>query len=153
MNLYVTLLIIHITAGFFCLVFGALAASTRKRNGNHTISGEVYHFSYLIVFLTAVAMAIMKWSELAYLFYIALFSYGLALYGYLSRKRLWPKWIYHHISGMLGSYIGVITAVLVVNGKAVSALTGIPPLLLWFIPTIIGTPIIRMVIARQRRRE
>ncbi|SEC49901.1 DUF2306 domain-containing protein [Paenibacillus sp. GP183] len=152
MNLYALLLIIHIVAGTICLLCGALAASFRKRKGAHTVSGEIYHASYVVVFVTAVAMALMKWSELAFLFYIALFSYGLALYGYLARKRLWPNWLQHHIGGMLGSYIGVITAVLVVNGHTVSAETGIPNLLLWFLPTIIGTPIIRMVSARYYRR-
>jgi hypothetical protein len=153
MNLYSLLLIVHIVAGTICLLCGAWAASARKRKGAHTVSGEIYHASYMVVFVTAVAMAIMKWSELAFLFYIALFSYGLALYGYLARKRQWSNWLKHHIGGMLGSYIGVITAVLVVNGHTVSAVTGIPYLLLWFLPTIVGTPLIRMVIARNHLRR
>ncbi|WP_199621881.1 DUF2306 domain-containing protein [Paenibacillus alkalitolerans] len=148
MQLFSLLLIVHIAAGTVCLITGALAASARKRKGAHTLAGEVYHLSYVVVFLTSVVMSVMKWSEIAFLFYIALFSYGLALYGYLARKMRWRNWLRPHISGMLGSYIGIITAVLVVNGEAVSSVTGIPPLFLWFIPTIIGSPLIRMTIAR-----
>src|SRR5690625_6249895 len=49
------------------------------------------------------------------------------------------------IGGMTGSYIGIITAVLVVNGMDIPLINQMPSLLLWFIPTIIGTPFIFMV--------
>src|SRR5699024_1293632 len=89
--------------------------------------------------------AVINWSESAYLFYIALFSYGLALFGYLARKRRWRGWLSMHIGGMAGSYIGIVTAVLVVNGTNIPLINQVPSLLLWFIPTIIDTPIIFLV--------
>lgn len=95
-------------------------------------------------------MAIIHWSESAYLFYIAIFSYGLALFGYLARKRRWKNWLPMHIGGMSGSYIGIITAVLVVNGTNMPFLSQIPFLWLWFLPTLIGTPIIIIVNNRYR---
>lgn len=98
-------------------------------------------------------MAIWNWNESAYLFYIALFSYGLALYGYLARKKRWKNWISSHISGMLGSYIGVITAVLVVNQSKILLLKDLPSLLIWFLPTIIGTPIIKKVIVKYKSNK
>jgi hypothetical protein len=150
-SVFSLLLIVHITAGTLCLFVGAIAMFSRKRKGVHTNIGEVYHFGYIIIFLTAVAMSIMMWSQLQYLFYIALFSYAQALYGYLARKLRWNNWLRKHISGMLGSYIGIITAVLVVNGKPFTSLTGIPQLFLWFIPAIIGTPCIILTINRFTR--
>lgn len=151
MSIYTILLVAHIAFGTICLLAGAVAAFVRKRKGIHTLAGEVYHSSYVVVFLTAIAMSVMNWSELAFLFFVALFSYGLALYGYLARKRRWSNWLPKHIRGMLGSYIGVITAVLVVNGEAFSSATGIPSLLLWFLPTIIGSPLITMSVNRFNR--
>lgn len=148
MSLYPYFLAVHIAAGSVCLLAGALSAWARKRKGLHTVVGEVYHGSYVLVFLTAVVMAVLKWQELAYLFYIALFSYGLALYGYLAGKWRRSGWLNHHIRGMLGSYIGVITAVLVVNGGPLSSALGIPSLSLWFLPTIIGSPIIALTARR-----
>ncbi|TJY44496.1 DUF2306 domain-containing protein [Cohnella pontilimi] len=148
MTLFSMLLVFHIIAGAICLICGTISVFARKKKGVHTLAGEVYHGSYVAVAVTALAMSVMKWSELAFLFFIALFSYAFALYGYLARKRQKQHWLKHHINGMLGSYIGVITAVLVVNGEAVSKWIGIPSWLLWFLPTIIGSPLIRMTIAR-----
>ncbi len=54
--------------------------------------------------------------------------------GYLAAKMRWSGWLQYHISGQLGSYIAMTTAVLVVNvGKVWWA---------WILPTIIGSPII-----------
>jgi hypothetical protein len=145
MNTFTFLLIIHIIAGSFCLLTGAINFSVKKEKGYHTRIGEWYHIGYFLVFLTSVGMAIINWSESAYLFYIAIFSYGLALFGYVARKIRWRGWLSMHIGGMAGSYIGIITAVLVVNGAAIPLINQIPSLLLWFMPTIIGTPIIFMV--------
>jgi len=136
------ILIFHIVSGAVCLLTGLFAIRAKKRKGTHTKTGEIYHYSYLVIFITSVVMAIYNWDESAYLFYIALFSYGLALYGYLARKLKWKKWLTSHIGGMLGSYIGVITAVLVVNQSKIPVVQDIPSLILWFLPTIIGTPLI-----------
>jgi hypothetical protein len=87
-------------------------------------------------------MSVIHWEESAYLFYIGLFSYSLALLGYLSAKIRWENWVGAHIGGMLGSYIGIVTATIVVNIHKIPILNELPILLFWFFPTIIGTPII-----------
>lgn len=116
--------------------------SSRKKRGKHTLSGEIYHWSYVLVFITAVVMSIIHWEESAYLFYIGVFSYALALLGYLSSKSRWKNWLGSHIGGMLGSYIGIVTATIVVNVPKIPFLNELPPLLFWLLPTIIGTPLI-----------
>ena len=75
-------------------------------------------------------------------FYIALFSYALALLGYLAAHKKWKNWLVSHIGGMLGSYIGIVTATLVVNVHQIPLLNEWPTSLFWFLPTIIGTPFI-----------
>jgi hypothetical protein len=142
--MFTTLLSIHIISGFICLMTGLIAGIARKKKGLHTITGEVYHGAYVIVFITAIVMAIMHWQESAFLFFIALFSYAFALRGYLARKLRWKNWMSHHIVGMLGSYIGIVTATLVTNFHKIPLLNSLPELLIWFIPTIIGSPIIGM---------
>ncbi|MBD1382926.1 DUF2306 domain-containing protein [Metabacillus arenae] len=151
MDIFQIFLVIHIIAGTVCLVTGAFASVVRKRYGKHTITGEIYHGGYVVIFLTSAAMAIIHWSESAFLFYIAIFSYGLALWGYLARKLRWKNWLGMHISGMLGSYIGIITAILVVNGSQIPFISEMPILLLWFLPTIIGSPIIAIVSQRYKK--
>ncbi|UTR10057.1 DUF2306 domain-containing protein [Evansella sp. LMS18] len=135
-------LITHIGAGFICLVSGVVAMASRKKKGNHTLSGEIYHWSYVAVFITAVVMAIMHWEESAYLFYIGVFSYSLVLLGYAASKKRWKNWLGSHIGGMLGSYIGIVTATIVVNISKVPLLNELPILLFWLLPSIIGTPVI-----------
>ncbi|WP_400164011.1 DUF2306 domain-containing protein [Brevibacillus sp. TJ4] len=139
------LLITHIVTGIVCLISGVIAMSASKKRGRHTLSGEIYHGSYVFVFITAVSMSIIHWEESAYLFYIGVFSYALALLGYVSSKIRWTNWLRSHIGGMLGSYIGIVTATIVVNVPKIPVLNELPPLLFWLLPTIIGTPLIYRV--------
>ncbi|WP_231687874.1 DUF2306 domain-containing protein [Bacillus sp. FJAT-27251] len=135
-------LIMHILTGAVCLVSGLIAMASSKKKGRHTAAGEIYHGAYVLVFISAVVMSIIHWEESAYLFYIGIFSYSLALLGYVTAKRRWKNWIGMHIGGMLGSYIGIVTATIVVNISKVPVLNEIPVLIFWFLPTIIGTPLI-----------
>ncbi|WP_068677296.1 DUF2306 domain-containing protein [Oceanobacillus sp. Castelsardo] len=148
-----TFLVIHILTGILCLITGIFAMLAKKGRGKHTRFGKVYHLSYLGVFVTAILMSIINWEESQYLFYIALFSYSLALLGFLSvKKKNSKKWLSLHLSGMLGSYIGIVTATLVVNIHKVPYLNQFPVLLFWFLPTIIGTPFIFMIGKKYRSK-
>jgi hypothetical protein len=144
------ILIIHIVCGIICLLFGILSMSAPKKRGAHTKWGEVYHASYVGVFITAIILSILRWEEIAYLFYVALFSYSFAIYGYLAGKRRWKNWLNHHIRGMLGSYIGAVTALLVNIGHMLPLLNKLPKLWFWFLPTIVGVPIASIVAKKYR---
>ena len=147
------LLIIHILTGLVCLLSGLFAMFAKKKKGKHTVSGEIYHGSYILVFLTALVMSVMHWEEIQYLFYIALFSYGFALLGYVAVKKKWKNWLGAHIGGMLGSYIGIVTATLVVNIHRIPLLNELPTLVYWFLPTLIGTPLIVKVGQKYKPRK
>lgn len=58
----------------------------------------------------------------------------------LSRFVKPPKdhkhWLYTHLQGMMAGYIATVTAFMVVN------LTFLPPLLVWLLPTVIGSSLI-----------
>ncbi|MGM8212019.1 DUF2306 domain-containing protein [Virgibacillus sp. W0430] len=148
MTVFSFFLTLHIISGTVCLIVGLIAAISKKKRGWHTSLGELYHGAYVVVFITAIVTSIMNWQDSAYLFFIALFSYGLALFGYLARKRRTHNWLPRHIGGMLGSYIGIITAVLIVNISDIPIVNEWPALIFWFLPTIIGTPIIIIVTQR-----
>ncbi|WP_134699391.1 DUF2306 domain-containing protein [Ammoniphilus sp. YIM 78166] len=140
--MFTLFLLTHILTGFVCLISGIIAMAARKKRGTHTLSGEIYHGAYVLVFITSVVMSIIHWEESAYLFYIGTFSYALALLGYLSAKFKWKNWLGSHIGGMLGSYIGIVTATIVVNISKIPVLNELPVLIFWFLPTIMGTPFI-----------
>ena len=118
----------------------------RKRRGRHTRAGEIYHWVMLTVCLSALALALADWHELWWFVPIAVFSYANALVGYLAAKIRWKRWQIAHIGGMCGSYIALVTALLVVNAQPA-------PLWLWFLPTIVGVPLINRTIDRRLGRS
>jgi hypothetical protein len=138
MSAHTVALSLHATCGSVGLVLGPVAMLSGKRRGAHTRSGEAYHWVFLVLFLSAVALAVLNWDEVWWLAFVGLFSYGFALLGYLAAKRRWKGWLRAHVAGQGGSYIAMVTALLVVN-------TGGASFLPWIVPTLIGTPIIRWV--------
>ena|SRR5690625_230299 len=148
MTVFGVFITLHIISGTICLIVGLLAVFAKKQRGWHTFVGELYHGSYVVVFLSAIVTSVIHWEESAYLFFIALFSYGLALFGYLARKRRSQNWLPKHIAGMVGSYIGIVTAVLIVNISKIPIINEWPVIIFWLLPTIIGTPIIILLTRR-----
>jgi uncharacterized membrane protein YeaQ/YmgE (transglycosylase-associated protein family) len=135
MTLRDPMLAMHITAGTTGLILGPLAMRAPKRRGPHTRMGEIYHWVMLAVCVSALSLTIVAWPRLWWFLLIIAFSYANALVGYLAAKRRRPGWLRAHIGGMGGSYIALVTALLVVNvGQTLP--------IVWFLPTIVGTPII-----------
>jgi uncharacterized membrane protein len=139
MAIWDPILALHITAGTTGLILGPLAMRAVKRRGPHTKLGEAYHWVMLTVCLSAAALAILAWHRIWWFLPIAGFSYANAFIGYVAVKRRRRGWLRAHIGGMGGSYIALITALLVVN-------VGDELPLVWFLPTIVGSPIIAWVI-------
>jgi hypothetical protein len=138
MSAHTVALTIHVACGSVGLVLGPVAMLSGKRRGAHTRSGEAYHWVFLVLFLSAVALAVMNWDAAWWLAFVGAGSYGLALLGYLAAKRRWTGWLRAHVAGQGGSYIAMVTALLVVNTGGGSPLP-------WAVPKLIGTPIIRWV--------
>jgi hypothetical protein len=131
-------LAIHVAAGATGLVLGPIAMLVGKRRGPHTRLGEAYHWVFVVLFLSAVVLAALNWDEVWWLAFVGAGSYAFALLGYLAAKRRWHGWLTAHVSGQGGSYIAMLTALLVVNAGTGSALA-------WIAPTLLGTPIIAWV--------
>jgi hypothetical protein len=140
MTAHTAFLAIHIAAGSLGLILGPVAMFAPKRRGRHTRAGGVYHWTMLTVCLSAVALAIVDWSRVWWFVPIAAFSYANALSGYVAVRRKRPGWLPRHIGGMGGSYIALVTALLVVNA-------GVAAWWAWSLPTIVGTVLIRRTIA------
>ena len=144
MTLRDPLLAIHIAAGTTGLILGPLAMRAPKRRGPHTRLGETYHWVMLALCLSAAGLAALDWHRIGWFLPIATFSYANALVGYLAAKRRGRRWLRAHIGGMGGSYIALVTALLVVNiGQRLP--------IVWFVPTVIGSPVIAWVISEVDR--
>jgi hypothetical protein len=63
----------------------------------------------------------------------------------VAAKRRWPGWLAAHVSGQGGSYIAMLTAVLVVNWQMLTGVSGRSSPWAWILPTLMGSPIITWV--------
>jgi hypothetical protein len=138
---------IHIAAGSVGLVLGPVLMFVPKRPGVHTRLGEVYHWVFVVLFVSAVVLAILN-PRVWWLALVGAFSYGFALLGYLAVKRRRAGWLRRHIVGQGGSYIAMVSAVLTVNWEALTGTKGTSSVLPFILPTIVGTPIIAYVIGQ-----
>jgi hypothetical protein len=145
------ILALHIAAGATGLVLGPIAMAAAKRPGPHTRIGEAYHWTMLVACLSAGTLAALDWPRIGWFLPIAAGSYAFALLGYLAAKRRWPGWLRWHIAGQAGSYIAMVTALLVVNWETLFGSPGVRSPWAWALPTLVGSPIIAWVNFQVRR--
>ncbi len=79
-TLTTVLLILHVIAGLTALITGGIASFTKKGGKGHRSSGKWYFWGMTGVFVTAIAVSILK--NLAFLFMIGFFSYYFVVRGY-----------------------------------------------------------------------
>lgn len=147
MDAHGILLSLHVAAGSLGLLLGALAMWAEKRPPHRSRAGAAYHWSVLGVSLTAVGLVALDWPALWWLLPLAGLSYGLALLGLLAPRRRRPGWARAYGHGQGGSYIALVTALLVVSLEGLAAAAG------WFLPTLVGLPLIEWRVAHISRRE
>ena len=140
-----TILLAHIALGTAGLILGPVAMTARKLPGLHTKTGEAYHWVMLGVCVSAGALAILDWGHLWWFLPIAVGSYAFAFLGYVAAKRRWKGWLRAHLTGQGGSYIAMVTAVLVVNWETLTGTRGAVSPWAWALPTVVGSPIIAWV--------
>lgn len=151
-------LIVHVWAGLATVIIGIVAFRVPKRRGcRHPRWGVRYLWAYTLVFLTATILSVQHWETSAYLFFIALVGYGLALGGYAVRRfrqkpwmmrSLRKHWIIAHILGTIGSYIVLLTGFYVDNAHLIPLLNRLPQIVFWVLPTVMGLPFIVLSISR-----
>jgi len=146
--LFLVILFIHVLAGLACVVAGVFAMLAKKQHGLHSKSGNIYYKSLWVVFITASIMAMLRWKEDYYLFILGFISFCAASIGRMAVKHKWPKWSIVHITGMGLSYIFLLTAFYVDNGKFLPVWKDFRPLVYWLLPGVIGIPVIIRTLLR-----
>jgi hypothetical protein len=63
-------------------------------------------------------------------------------------KRRWPGWVRFHICGMGASYVLMLTAFYVDNGKNLPGWRELPAIAYWTVPAFVGVPIIIWALLR-----
>src|SRR5512132_2210671 len=140
------LLAVHIAAALTCVATGAAAALSPKQPGRHPRLGTVYYRSLTVVVASAAWLAALRWPQDAYLLVLGILSFAAATLGRTARRRRWRwqrwRWIGLHLTGMSASYILLLTAFYVDNGKHLPVWKSLPSLAYWLLPSAVGLPLV-----------
>jgi hypothetical protein len=138
----------HVAVALVCVITGLVAMVSPKRRGRHPDFGRIYYWFLLAVFASASTLSFMRWEHNKVLFALGLLSFTLATFGRAARRGLWHRWIPLHISGMGLSYIVLLIAFYVDNGKNLPLWRDLPAFSYWLIPLALGLPIVIWAIVR-----
>jgi hypothetical protein len=138
----------HVLAGLVCVIAGAVAMLSPKGRGRHSDFGRVYFWGLAAVFASASALSAMRWAEDHLLFGLGALAFALGLFGRTALRRRWWAWPRLHIVSMGGSYVVLLTAFYVDNGKNLPVWRSLPPLAYWLGPAAVGLPIMVDVMLR-----
>jgi hypothetical protein len=133
---------VHIPLGLASVVAGGVAMLSDKRRGRHSTAGTVYYWCLLALFASATFLSVMRWAENYHLFILGAFSFACAWLGRRALREHWPHWIKLHITGMGLSYVLMLIAFYVDNGKQLPVWKDLPRVTYWLLPLAIGIPLI-----------
>ncbi len=140
--LFLAVLLVHVPFGLACAVTGIVAMFSQKGAGRHPSAGTIYYWALTVVFVTATALSAMRWADDWYLFVLGTLSFAAASFGRLAHRRRWHNWVRLHIIGMGSSYILLLTAFYVDNGKNLPFWKELPSIAYWILPSAVGIPLI-----------
>jgi hypothetical protein len=139
---------IHIPLGIACVAIGASAMLSEKRRGRHSTFGTIYFWCLLALFASATFLSLMRWRENYHLFLLGGVSFASAWFGRAALRHRWQYWVRLHITGMGLSYIFMLIAFYVDNGKQLPFWKDLPHFMYWLIPLIVGVPLVIRALLR-----
>lgn len=131
------LLAMHAGAGTVALALGPVVLSVRRRESRRRLV-RAYHWAVLAVALTAIGLVSLDPDVLWWLAPLAVFAYACVLAGLCAPLRS----IRLRLHGFGGSYISLVTALLVVS------IDGPATAVAWIAPTLVGLILIERAVAR-----
>jgi uncharacterized membrane protein len=146
--LFLAVVAVHVAFGLTCVVTGAMAMLSPKRRGRHSAFGTAYFWALAAVAMSAGALAAMRWTQDAVLFLLGALAFASALLGRTAARRRWNGWPRLHILGMGSSYVLMLTAFYVDNGKSLPIWKDLPELAYWLTPVVAGVPLIAFALLR-----
>jgi uncharacterized membrane protein len=132
----------HIVVGIACVLAGVCAMLSYKGRGRHSTFGTVYYWCLAVVVATAAVLSVMRWAENYHLFILGTLSLISATIARRALRERWRSWVRLHIAGMGLSYILILTAFYVDNGKNLPLWKELPQIAFWLLPTGLGIPLI-----------
>lgn len=139
---FLTVVAVHILLGLACVVTGAIAMLSQKGVGRHPRSGTIYFWCLAGVFLTAASLAAVRWAQNYHLFALGALAFAAAFFGRQARRHRWRHWVRLHLTAMGASYVLLLIAFYVDNGKSLPLWKELPPVAYWLLPALVGIPLI-----------
>jgi hypothetical protein len=149
--LFLALLAIHVPSGFVAAGAGLVAMLMRKGPGRHPFAGTVYFRALSVVFVTTVALSFLRWTEDYHLLVLGSLSFLAATIGRAARRQRRRNWRFWHVAGMGSSYILLLTAFYVDNGRNLPIWRTLPSIAYWTVPALVGIPLIAYALLRHER--
>jgi len=132
----------HILVGICCVVAGAIAMLSPKGQGRHSAFGTIYYWCLTVVVATATGLSVVRWANNYHLFFLGMLSLIAATIARKALRQRWSNWVRLHITGMGLSYILMLTAFYVDNGKHLPLWKELPQIAFWLLPAGLGIPIL-----------
>jgi hypothetical protein len=145
---FLTIVGIHVPLGLACVVVGVIAMLSEKRRGRHSTVGTVYFWCLLAVFASTTVLSVMRWAENYHLFILGALAFTAAWLARTALRQRWRNWVKLHIAGMGLSYVLLLTAFYVDNGKQLPLWKDLPPFTYWLLPFAVGMPLIVRALLR-----
>lgn len=146
--IFLTIVALHVLLGLACVITGAVAMLSPKGPGRHPNFGRIYFWCLSAVVVSASGLSAAHWTQDYPLFILGSLSFAAALAGRTARRKHWPGWLRLHTVAMGVSYILLLTAFYVDNGKSLPGWKELPPIAYWLFPAGIGSPIIVYTLLR-----
>jgi hypothetical protein len=143
--LFLGIVAAHIAFGLVAVVCGATAMLSRKERGRHSGFGTVYFWSLFGLFATMSVLSFLRWQEDYHLFILGLLAFAAATFGRIAMRRRLPR---RHLTGMAASYILMLTAFYVDNGKNLPLWRELPQFAFWIVPSLVGVPLVAYYLVR-----
>lgn len=155
--LFLAVVGVHVPVGLGCVATGIIAMLSPKRAGRHPLAGTIYYWCLTGVFVSATALSVARWSDDYHLFILGVLSFAAASVARSAARRRGRTWVRVHIAGMGLSYIVLLTAFYVDNGKSLPLWRELPQWSYWVLSGALGAPILihallRHPLVRQARR-
>lgn len=141
--LHVIALVAHVAAGALALALGPAALWRSRRRGSAGYLADAYVASVLGVAVSALALVALDPGSFLWLAPVAMLTAGLVLIGRSAGR--WSAPLRERVAahGWGGSYVALVTALLVVSVSS--------SVVAWILPTIIGAVLIELEARRGRR--
>jgi hypothetical protein len=156
---FLALVATHVLAGLGCVATGIIAMFSPKAPGRHPFFGIMYYGCLLVVFVSTSILSALRWREDYRLFVLGALSLVSATVARSAVPREGRGSVRVHVSGMGLSYILLLTAFYVDNGRNLPLWRDLPTWTYWLLPAVVGIPIVARALQRhplaqaERRRN